>query len=155
MKNLYVIGTGQARYGFGPLLTPAAELVAQMIQLQEKMELPIGLVMKESGVPLPTTHLVDPHDALRKMKLAKRFLLPRLLRKEKKLRNKMAVPAPPECAPQVKSKAQSVLGRELGEVYKAGLYADRVLANPIASVMLSEEPLEQRASDSLANCELL
>jgi hypothetical protein len=77
-----------------------------MIQLQGKMELPIGLVMKESGVPLPTTHLVDPHDALRKMKLAKRFLLPRLLRKEKKLRNKMAVPSPPECAPQIRSKAQ-------------------------------------------------
>jgi cation diffusion facilitator CzcD-associated flavoprotein CzcO len=106
VKNLYVIGTGQARYGFGPLLTPAAELVAAMIQLQEKMELPIGLVMKESGAPLPTTHLVDPHDALRKMKLAKRFLLPRLLRKEKKLRNKMAVPAPPECVRVIRSKAQ-------------------------------------------------
>jgi hypothetical protein len=70
------------------------------------MELPIGLVMKESGAPLPTTHLVDPHDALRKMKLAKRFLLPRLLRKEKKLRQKMAVPAPPECVRVIRSKAQ-------------------------------------------------
>jgi hypothetical protein len=102
VKNLYVIGTGQARYGFGPLLTPAAELVARLIQLQEKMELPIGLVMKESGVPLPTTHLVDPHDALRKMKLAKRFLLPRLVRKEKTLRKSMAVPEPPDCRPQAK-----------------------------------------------------
>jgi len=99
VKNLYVIGTGQARYGFGPLLTPASDMVARLIQLQEQMELPVGLVMQESGVPLPKTHLVDPHAALRHMKFARKFLLPRLLKKERKLRSRMAVPAPPVCTP--------------------------------------------------------
>jgi hypothetical protein len=53
------------------------------------MELPIGLVMKESGVRLPTTHLIDPHAALRSIRRGKR-LLPLLLWKEKKLRKKLA-----------------------------------------------------------------
>ncbi len=86
-KNLYIIGTQQARYGFGPLITPATRLIAQMVKLQDQMELPIGLVMKESGAKLPETHLVNPIQALRQMKIAG-FLLPRLVKKERKLRKK-------------------------------------------------------------------
>lgn len=87
-KNLYIIGTQQVRYGIGPLLTPGSRLVAEMIKLQDKMELPIGLVLKESGYKLPDTHLVDPIAALRRMRLAK-FTMPSLLRKEKRLRKKL------------------------------------------------------------------
>jgi hypothetical protein len=64
-KNLYIVGTGQLRYGFGPVVTPGADLLARMILMQDEMELPIGLVLKESGAKLPTTHLVDPHAAIR------------------------------------------------------------------------------------------
>lgn len=88
-KNLYVFGTQQIRYGVGPLITPAAALLAKMIRLQEQMELPIGLVLKESGARLPTTHLVDPIASLRRIRLANRTL-PLLLRKEKNLRKKFA-----------------------------------------------------------------
>ena len=98
VKNLYVIGTGQARYGFGPLLTPAADMVARLVQLQEQMELPIGLVMKEAGARLPKTHLVDPHAALRHMRRA-RFTLPLLARKERKLRQRLSLPGPPAFGP--------------------------------------------------------
>lgn len=87
-KHLYVIGTRQTRYGIGPLLTPGSKLIAKMIQLQNEMELPIGLVMKESGVRLPTTHLVDPIQALRQMRVA-RYTLPLLLRRERRLRKKV------------------------------------------------------------------
>ncbi len=87
-KHLYIIGTQQARYGIGPLFTPLAQLLAQIIKLQDEMELPIGLVMKESGAKLPTSHLVNPIKALRQMRIA-RYLLPRLLKKERKLRNKL------------------------------------------------------------------
>ena len=86
-KNLYIVGTPQVRYGFGPLITPAATLLCRLINLQDQMELPIGLVLKESGAKLPTTHLVDPHKALRQMRYAK-YTLPLLLRKERKLRKK-------------------------------------------------------------------
>ena len=87
-KNLYIVGTPQVRYGFGPLITPAAALVCRLINLQDQMELPIGLVLKESGAKLPTTHLVDPHKALRQMRYAK-YTLPLLLRKERKLRKRI------------------------------------------------------------------
>jgi uncharacterized NAD(P)/FAD-binding protein YdhS len=86
-KHLYVIGTQQTRYGIGPLLTPASKLIAKMIKLQDQMELPIGLVMKESGAKLPESHLVDPIAALRLMRLAN-YTLPLLLRKERRLRRK-------------------------------------------------------------------
>jgi Flavin-binding monooxygenase-like len=86
-KNLYIVGTTQPRYGFGPLVTPASKMLAQIIKLQDEMRLPIGLVMKEAGAKLPDSHLVDPISALRRMKIA-RYTLPMLLRKEKKLRRK-------------------------------------------------------------------
>jgi thioredoxin reductase len=88
-KNLYILGTTQPRYGFGPLVTPSSQMLAQIIKLQNEMELPIGLVMKHSGIKLPDSHLVDPISALRQMKIA-RYTLPMLLKKEKKLRKKFA-----------------------------------------------------------------
>ncbi|MGI8668584.1 MAG: flavin-containing monooxygenase [Aridibacter sp.] len=88
-KNLYVFGTHQVRYGVGPLITPASKLIAKMVKMQDEMELPIGLVLKESGSKLPTTHLIDPIKSLRQMKIAD-FLLPRLLKKERKLRKKFS-----------------------------------------------------------------
>ncbi|CAN5571810.1 NAD(P)-binding domain-containing protein [soil metagenome] len=88
-KNLYVFGTQQIRYGVGPLITPAARILAKMIKMQNEMELPIGLVMKESGAKLPETHLIDPIVSLRKIRFAD-WTLPLLLRKERKLRKKFS-----------------------------------------------------------------
>lgn len=87
-KNLYVFGTQQIRYGVGPLITPAAKLLARMIRMQEQMELPLGLVLKESGSKLPDTHLIDPIASLRRMRIAN-WTLPLLLRKERRLRKKL------------------------------------------------------------------
>lgn len=95
-KNLYIPGTTQPRYGFGPLVTPSSAMLAQIIKLQDEMQLPIGLVMKHSGAKLPDSHLVDPIAALRQMKIAK-YTLPLLLKREKKLRKKYASePSAPE-----------------------------------------------------------
>lgn len=86
-KNIYVFGTQQIRYGVGPLITPAARLLAKMIKLQDEMKLPLGLVLKESGAKLPDTHLIDPIVSLRRMRIAD-YTLPLLRRKERKLRRK-------------------------------------------------------------------
>jgi hypothetical protein len=88
-KNLYVVGTAQLRYGFGPVVTPGADLLARLILAQDQMELPIGLVLRESGAKLPATHLVDPHAAIRGIRRARR-MLPLLLWKERRLRKKIA-----------------------------------------------------------------
>ncbi|OYT73415.1 MAG: hypothetical protein CFK52_02280 [Chloracidobacterium sp. CP2_5A] len=88
-RNLYIFGTTQPRYGFGPLASPAADLLARLIRLQDEMTLPLSVVFEASGEKLPTTHLVDPHAALRRMWLAQR-LLPLLARKERRLRARAA-----------------------------------------------------------------
>jgi cation diffusion facilitator CzcD-associated flavoprotein CzcO len=108
-KNLYVIGTSQVRYGFGPLVTPGVDLIARMVKAQDEMELPIGLVLKESGVRPPHTHLVDPHAALRRIRRGKR-LLPMLIWKEKRLRKKLGArpTAPPPPAAQVVDRSLAV-----------------------------------------------
>ena len=93
-KHFYLIGTQQVRYGIGPLLTPGSKLVAKMIKMQDEMQLPIGLVLKESGYKLPDTHLVDPIASLRRMRIAN-YTLPTLLRKERKLRKRMKAELPP------------------------------------------------------------
>jgi hypothetical protein len=63
------------------------------------MELPLGLVLKESGAKLPTTHLVDPMAALRNIRRSKR-LLHLLLMKEKHLRKKLAGEFKPRTIPR-------------------------------------------------------
>jgi hypothetical protein len=90
-KHLYILGTQQTRYGIGPLLTPGSRLVAKMIDLQDRMELPIGLVIRESGQKPPETHLIDPMQAMRRMKIAN-YTLPLLLRRERRLRKKFVKP---------------------------------------------------------------
>lgn len=102
-RNLYIIGTSQVRYGFGPLVTPGMDLMARMMKAQDKMELPIGLVLKESGVRPPRTHLVDPHAALRGIRRAKR-MMPILIWKEKRLRKKAANTS----APPILSRTQAI-----------------------------------------------
>lgn len=71
-KGLYVVGTLQVRYGFGPLLTPYADLVAGLIQLQETMALPIGRVLASLGQRPPSTHLVGPFASMHRMAWARR-----------------------------------------------------------------------------------
>ncbi|MBA4076270.1 MAG: monooxygenase, partial [Cyanobacteria bacterium PR.023] len=73
-KQLFIYGWGQARYGFGPLLTPASQLLAKLIILQRRLQHPLGEVLKAAMQPLPTTHLLDPMATLRQIKAANSML---------------------------------------------------------------------------------
>jgi len=73
-KQLYIYGWAQARYGFGPLLTPASELLAKLIILQRSLHHPLGEVLEFARQALPTTHLIDPMDTLRLIKSANNML---------------------------------------------------------------------------------
>ena len=92
VKNLYVFGTLQPRYGFGPLMTPAAVLLARLIRLQDEMVLPVGLVLKKCGDRPAATPLVDPIQTLRQLKSFERQskLLPSI---ERQLRKRMQMSA--------------------------------------------------------------
>jgi len=87
VKNLYIIGWAQARNGFGALLTPAAKLYADMIALQDEMELPIGYVLKWRGFKVPKSNLVNPVTTRRVMWLT-HYLLPLLRRRSRVLAEK-------------------------------------------------------------------
>lgn len=73
-KQLYIYGWAQARYGFGPLLTPASELLAKLIILQRSLHHPLGEVLEFARQALPTTHLIDPMDTLRLINSANNML---------------------------------------------------------------------------------
>lgn len=57
-KGIYLVGWMQPRGGVGSLIAPYADLLANLIQIQDKIETPIGMVLREMGEPLPTSHLM-------------------------------------------------------------------------------------------------
>jgi hypothetical protein len=79
-KGLYFVGWGQARGGVGSIISAYAGLFASHLQLQNQINVPIGLVFKEIGQKLPTTHISDPQQIFQQIKLAK-FLFNWLVKK--------------------------------------------------------------------------
>ena len=77
VKNLYVVGWAQPRNGFGTILTPAANLYARVIKLQDELEHPIGAILKWMDEDLPASYLVDPGAARREI-WRSHYLLPYL-----------------------------------------------------------------------------
>ncbi len=92
VKNLYIVGWAQPRNGFGAIISPAAKLYAEMIALQDEIDLPIGYVLKWRGLKMPTTHLVDPGSTRRVIWLAHKAL-PLLKRRARIIAEKQ--PRPP------------------------------------------------------------
>ena len=73
-RNLYLFGWAQPRYGFGPLVTPAASLLADMIELQDSCANGLGDLMQAAGQRPPETHLMNPIRTLRLIRRGKRRL---------------------------------------------------------------------------------
>lgn len=81
-RGLYLVGWMQPRYGFGPLATPAADLMAKVVKLQDEVDYPVGHLVRRLGKGIPDTHLFGPHQFLREVWLGSRSLwLLRLLSK--------------------------------------------------------------------------
>jgi hypothetical protein len=74
VKNLYIIGWAQPRNGFGAIISPAAKLYAEMIAMQDEIELPIGYVLKWRGLKVQSSHLIDPGSTRRVIWLAHKVL---------------------------------------------------------------------------------
>jgi cation diffusion facilitator CzcD-associated flavoprotein CzcO len=73
-RHLYLVGWNQPRYGFGPLVAPAADLLAEIIKLQEGMRSPIGSVLKRLGQKPPRTHIFDPFRLKLEIELTRQML---------------------------------------------------------------------------------
>jgi len=57
-KGIYIVGWMQPRGGIGSLIAPYADLLVEFIKLQDKIESPLGMVLREMGEPLPTSPLM-------------------------------------------------------------------------------------------------
>lgn len=93
--NLYVFGLGQARYGAGPIAGRGAAALATAIDVQRRVERPLGRVLWDLGLRPPRSFLIDPHHAMRMLDLARFVLLPALPRLDVALRRLPAAAAPP------------------------------------------------------------
>ncbi len=105
-RGLYFIGWGQPRGGFGSLISPSGKIFARLLKLQDEIDIPLGLVMKELGQLPPKTHLADPHATLRQLRWVRRtfpLLRRRVLRIDRRIRrqqegrglvNRPILPAP-------------------------------------------------------------
>ncbi len=86
-KGLYLIGWEQARGGVGALAPRGAEVLAKILKLQDKIKIPVGMILKESGYILPETHLGGMFDVLKKLDRLERSI-PAFLRKGQELDKK-------------------------------------------------------------------
>lgn len=84
--NLYVFGLGQARYGAGPIAGRGAEAVATAIEVQRRLERPVGRVLWDLGLRPPRTFLIDPHRAMALIDAGRFVVLPALPRLDPLLR---------------------------------------------------------------------
>lgn len=77
LRNLYVFGYGQPRYGAGPLITAGARALAIAVRTQPRLRHPIGAVLAKLGSKPPQRDVADPMALLRQARLGQR-LIPRL-----------------------------------------------------------------------------
>ena len=83
-KGIYLVGWMQPRGGVGSLITPYAELLTKLVQVQDKIDCPVGMVLREMGEPLPTSHLMGGGQVIKWIaKMSKR--LDKIEKKGKKL----------------------------------------------------------------------
>ena len=68
-KGLYYIGWYQPRSGIGSIISAFTPVFARYLKLQDEINVPIGLVLKEMGKKLPKTHLFDPQEIFRELEL--------------------------------------------------------------------------------------
>jgi len=73
-KNLYIVGASQPRGGFGHVLTPAADVYAQLIKLQDELDHPIGAIMEWIDEKIPKTQFLDPGKTFRQLFVARRMM---------------------------------------------------------------------------------
>lgn len=84
-RHLYIMATSQVRSGVGAVLSSYVEHVRMLMELQDEIELPLGTVLRSMGDRPPSTHLLDPHLAVKKMRAAKETLPALVRRQDRKL----------------------------------------------------------------------
>jgi hypothetical protein len=99
-RHLYITSAIHPIYGFGPVVSVGGDLLTTLIRLQDRIELPLGRVIKACGRNPAATHLLHPASALRELRWARRLLPVLAPIVDRRLRRKMArqTPVPPGAA---------------------------------------------------------
>ena len=69
-KGLYFMAWSQGRGGIGSLLSEFMPFFISLLQLEDRIQIPVGLVFQEMGQKLPQTHISDGQKVFRQLKLA-------------------------------------------------------------------------------------
>ena len=83
-RGLYLIGWEQARGGVGALAPRGAAVIVDILKLQTELDIPVGFILKESGYPLPNSHLIGMFEVLKNLDYLQKQI-PALLKKGKTL----------------------------------------------------------------------
>ena len=86
-KGLAYIGWYQPRTGIGSVIGAFAPIFARYLQLQDEINIPLGLVLKEMGKKPRQTHLIDPNDIYQEVEEAERNF-DKIARKARQIDNK-------------------------------------------------------------------
>lgn len=78
-KGLYLIGWEQVRGGVGACVPIGADVLVALFNMQDKLNVPIGSVLKEAGYEIPKSHLIGMFDLLDQLKRMKKKI-PKLLK---------------------------------------------------------------------------
>lgn len=73
-KNLYIVGASQPRGGFGHVLSPAADVYAQLMKLQDELDHPIGAILAWLDEDVPDSQFLDPGQTFRRLAVARRAM---------------------------------------------------------------------------------
>ncbi len=65
LRNLYIVGAYQPRYGIGPVVRPYCQALARWALLQDDLQTPIADVLVSLGQKAPQSEVVDPHESIR------------------------------------------------------------------------------------------
>ena len=67
-KNIYILGMGQPRYGAGPLVSMASEMICDTINISDDLEKPLGYTLSRMGAEPLEKEALDPFEVMERIK---------------------------------------------------------------------------------------
>jgi len=67
-KNIYILGMGQPRYGAGPLVSLASEMICDTISISDDLQKPLGYTLSRMGAGPLEKEALDPFEVMERIK---------------------------------------------------------------------------------------
>ena len=73
-KNIYILGMGQPRYGAGPLVSLASEMICDSISISDELEKPMGYTLSRMGAGPLEKEALDPFEVMERIKQFRKMI---------------------------------------------------------------------------------